>query len=52
MYASGTNTDAGADVIAEAEEAAKQSQFSDEEVAEDGLMARLRRIEAEQLAAR
>jgi len=47
MYASGTNTESDADIIAEAKAAANQSQFSDEEVAEDGLMARLRRIEAE-----
>jgi hypothetical protein len=47
MYASGTNTESDVDIITEAKAAANQSQFSDEEVAEDGLMARLRRIEAE-----
>lgn len=47
MYASGTNTESEADIITEAKAAANQSQFSDEEVAEDSLMARLRRIEAE-----
>ena len=52
MYASGTNEASEADIVAEAKEAAKESQFSDEEVNDDGLMAKLRRIEAEQLAAR
>jgi len=52
MYASGTNTESDADIITEAKAAAQQSQFSDEEVAEDSLMAKLRRIEAEALAAK
>jgi len=52
MYASGTNTESDADIVAKAKAAAKQSQFSNEEVAEDSLMARLRRIEAESQAAR
>ena len=50
MYASGTNNDATATTDLKA--ATNQSQFSDEDVEESGLMARLRRIEAEQLAAR
>ena len=47
MYASGTNTESDVDIVTEAKAAAQQSQFSDEEVAEDSLMAKLRRIEAE-----
>jgi len=52
MYAAGTNDQADAADVAEAKAAAAQSQFSNEDYEQDSLMARLRRIEAEQLSAR